>query len=65
MQGLMKEVVGEFDLLIYDTPPLLGFADVYLLAAKTDGLLLVARLNQLKQVLLEQTMDGLWGLKFR
>jgi polysaccharide biosynthesis transport protein len=59
MNQLIKEVEGQFDLIIYDTPPLLGLADVYLLAAQTDGLLLVVRLNQLKQSLLNQTMDEL------
>lgn len=59
MHSLMAEAANEFDFVIYDTPPLLGFADVYLLAAQTDGLLLVVRLNQLKQVLLEQAMDEL------
>lgn len=59
MQGLIRDLENEFDLVIYDTPPLLGFADVYLLASQTDGLLLVVRLNQLKQLLLEQAMEQL------
>ena len=59
MRELMEKLTDEFDLVIYDTPPLLGFADVYLFAAETDGLLLVVRLNHLKQTLLEQAMDEL------
>lgn len=59
MRELMETLTDEFDLVIYDTPPLLGFADVYLFAAETDGLLLVVRLNHLKQNLLEQAMDEL------
>ncbi|MGG6293748.1 GumC family protein [Leptolyngbya sp. AN02str] len=59
MRELMQALKDEFDLVIYDTPPLLGFADVYLFAAETDGLLLVVRLNHLKQSLLEQTMEEL------
>lgn len=59
MRELMETLTDEFDLVIYDTPPLLGFADVYLFAAETDGLLLVVRLNQLKQNVLEQAVDEL------
>lgn len=59
MEHLMKKAVGSFDLVIYDAPPLLGFADVRLLLAQTDGLLLVVRLNQLKRSLLQQAMEVL------
>ena len=59
MNSFMATAVEQFDLVIYDAPPLLGFADPYLFAAHTDGILLVVRLNHLKRVLLEQSMNEL------
>jgi Mrp family chromosome partitioning ATPase len=59
MQRFREAAQNTFDLVIYDAPPLLGFADVSLLSAHTDALLLVVRLHQLKRVLLEQAVDAL------
>lgn len=59
MNSFMATAVEQFDLVIYDAPPLLGFADPYLFAAHTNGILLVVRLNHLKRVLLEQSMNEL------
>ncbi|MBD2205060.1 polysaccharide biosynthesis tyrosine autokinase [Calothrix sp. FACHB-1219] len=57
MHNLMEELQVSFDLVIYDTPPLLGFADAYLLAANTDGLVLVAGLGKLKRTALQQALE--------
>ncbi|MBD2213603.1 polysaccharide biosynthesis tyrosine autokinase [Nostoc linckia FACHB-104] len=57
MQNLMEELQVSFDLVIYDTPPLLGFGDAYLLAANTDGLVLVAGLGNLKRTALQQALE--------
>ena len=46
MQYLMESLLNKFDLIIYDTPPLFGLADANLLAARTNGLMLVVGLNQ-------------------
>ncbi|MEG4498752.1 polysaccharide biosynthesis tyrosine autokinase [Microcoleus sp. F10-C6] len=46
MQHLMAALSSHFDLVIYDTAPLLGLADANLLAAHTNGLMLVVGLNQ-------------------
>lgn len=59
MKSLMTQSHEAFDLVIFDTPPLLGLADTYLFADCTDGLLVVARLHQLKRALLEQMMEDL------
>jgi len=59
MKLFMAQATERFDLVIYDTPPVLGFADPYLFAAQTDGILLVVRLNLLKRTLLEQAMSEL------
>lgn len=42
MQQLEKEVAERFDLVIYDTPPLLGFTDAQILAGRVDGTIFVA-----------------------
>jgi succinoglycan biosynthesis transport protein ExoP len=57
MQDLMAILEKTFDLVIYDTPPLLGFADAYLLAANTNGIVMVAGLGQLKRTELRQTLE--------
>ena len=46
MQHLMAALASHFDLVIYDTAPLLGLADANLLAAHTNGLMLVVGLHQ-------------------
>lgn len=57
MQQLMEKVQAGFDLIIYDTPPLLGFADAYLLAPHTDGMILVAGMGRVKRSQLEQALE--------
>jgi polysaccharide biosynthesis transport protein len=59
MRQFTEQVASKFDLLIYDTPPLLGQSDAYLVANYTDGLLLVTRTGKLKQPLLERAMEQL------
>lgn len=46
MQSLMETWQTKFDLIIYDTPPVLNLADSHLLAAQADGCLLVANIGQ-------------------
>ncbi|MFN6571184.1 capsular biosynthesis protein [Nostoc minutum NIES-26] len=57
MQDLMNDLQASFDLVIYDTPPLLGFADAYLLANNTNGIVLVAGLGKLKRTALQQVLE--------
>jgi capsular exopolysaccharide synthesis family protein len=59
MQQLTEEIKSKFDLLIYDTPPLLGFADSYLVVPQTQGLLLVAGVEKVKRSELIQAIDNL------
>jgi polysaccharide biosynthesis transport protein len=46
MDLLIPQLQQVFDLVIYDMPPLMGLADVKLIAAKTNGLILVSRLGK-------------------
>lgn len=59
MQQLMDQFGRDYDVVIYDTPPLAGFADAHLVATKTDGLLLVSRLGKTDRDMLDQVVEGL------
>lgn len=59
MQNLMAQVRTQFDLVIYDMPPLLGFADSTLLATHTDGMVLVVGLGKTDRAALGQALEAL------
>ncbi|MBW4602423.1 MAG: polysaccharide biosynthesis tyrosine autokinase [Calothrix sp. FI2-JRJ7] len=59
MQDLMSDLQNSFDFVIYDTPPILGFADANLLAANTNGMILVAGLGKLKRTIFQQALEEL------
>ncbi|NJM89796.1 MAG: polysaccharide biosynthesis tyrosine autokinase [Hydrococcus sp. RU_2_2] len=61
MQQVMEELKqkGWFDLIIYDTPPVLGFADGRILAAATNGIVLVARLSKTDRSAVKNCIDQL------
>ncbi len=59
MQQFVERIESKFDFIIYDTPPLLGQSDAYLIADNTDGLLLITKPGQLKQSLLDRAMEQL------
>ncbi|MFZ1028992.1 MAG: polysaccharide biosynthesis tyrosine autokinase [Limnoraphis robusta] len=59
MQDLIAQLRSAFDLVVYDAPPLTGLADAYLLAAETNGMVLVASLGRVKRSVLENALDQL------
>ncbi|KAM3101353.1 GumC family protein [Phormidesmis sp. 146-12] len=59
MQQLVNYFETVFDLVIYDTPPLLSLADSSLLATHTDGMILVVDLGQTDRPEIAQTLDTL------
>ncbi|MBD6617910.1 polysaccharide biosynthesis tyrosine autokinase [Komarekiella sp. 'clone 1'] len=59
MKRLMADFHNSFDLVIYDTPPLLGLADASLLAPNTDGILLVVRIDKTDSSKIQQALDHL------
>ncbi|MFB8789859.1 MAG: CpsD/CapB family tyrosine-protein kinase [Potamolinea sp.] len=59
MQHLMEQFHAVFDLVIYDTPPVLGLADGRLLAPHTDGVVMVAGLGRTDRSILMQALDGM------
>ncbi|MDY7012527.1 MAG: polysaccharide biosynthesis tyrosine autokinase [Cyanobacteriota bacterium] len=59
MRGLIQNFQEKFDLVIFDTPPLLGFIDAKLLAAQTDGMVLVVGLDRAERDPLAQAVESL------
>ena len=59
MKQLMEEFRQKFDLVIYDTPPLIGLADATLLAPRTDGIILVLRIDRTERPIIKQALDRL------
>ena len=59
MQSVIKELNQHYDLVIYDMPPLIGFADSTLLGAYTDGMILVVGLGRTERSVLTQALDNL------
>lgn len=59
MRVFMKRLEKEFDLIVYDAPPLVGLADATLVAPHTDGLILVSRVNTCDRNVLEHAMDNI------
>jgi polysaccharide biosynthesis transport protein len=59
MQHLMEQFAALYDLVIYDTPPLLGLADTKLIASQTDGIIMVVGLGKTKSAVLSQAMDSI------
>ncbi|MDJ0576450.1 MAG: polysaccharide biosynthesis tyrosine autokinase, partial [Xenococcaceae cyanobacterium MO_234.B1] len=61
MQELRERLQQDhhYDLIIYDTPPILGFADGRILASRTDGVVLVVRIGKTDRSVLKQNIDNL------
>ncbi len=59
LRELIPESVSVFDLVIFDTPPLLGRADASLLASVTDGLILVVGLGKTEREALTWALEDL------
>ncbi|NJL82072.1 MAG: CpsD/CapB family tyrosine-protein kinase [Chloroflexaceae bacterium] len=61
--GRMKQVMeqlqgcGTYDLIVYDTPPMLAFADARIVAPATDGVILVVKINQTERTGFRQTLE--------
>lgn len=59
IKRLMEDFHNSFELVIYDTPSLVGLADANLIAPHTDGILLVARIDKTNCSMLKQALDSL------
>jgi capsular exopolysaccharide synthesis family protein len=58
-EKLLEEFRGEFDLTLFDAPPLLTYAEPLVLASKVDRVLLVAQAERTRADLLEQGKEEL------
>ncbi len=56
---VMKTAEQNFDLVIYDVPSIVDYADVSLLATKTDGVVLVTGLGKLQNTNLKEAINRL------
>ncbi len=63
MEKLMAEFQSTFDLVIYDTSPLLDFTDTSFLSVHTDGILMVVRVSQTKKSLVMKALDKIISFK--
>ncbi|MEL6496400.1 MAG: AAA family ATPase [Cyanobacteria bacterium J06623_7] len=59
MYLLMEELKQNFDLVIYDMCAVVGYADVNLLASKTDGVVMVSGLGKIDKTLLAKAVSQL------
>ena len=59
MHQLVENLVssGEFDLILFDTPPSLGLADSALIAEHCDGLMLLVSLNRVDRSLPKEAVN--------
>jgi len=58
MQSLVEQFQQDYDLVIYDTPPVLGLADSSILASQTAGLVLVVGIDRTDRNSLTQALDS-------
>ncbi|NEO25807.1 MAG: polysaccharide biosynthesis tyrosine autokinase [Kamptonema sp. SIO4C4] len=58
MRSLIERFRNSFDLVIFDTPPMLGLADAKFLASQVDVMLMVVRLGWTDRTLLKQVLDN-------
>ncbi len=65
MKDLMGQLSQNYDLVIYDAPPLCGLSDAHLVAAHSDGLILVTRLKKTKREALDRVLETLRQLPTR
>jgi len=63
LKGLLAEAVGEYDLVICDAPPLLGFAESLQIAALVDGVVVVALAGQTERTAVASVFSNLRRLK--
>lgn len=59
MSQMMEYFSENFDLVIYDSPPLSGLVDARLVAVHTDGVMLVVRIDKTDKSAVKQLIDTL------
>jgi polysaccharide biosynthesis transport protein len=59
MKAMMEDLKGEYDLIVYDVPPVLGFSDSLILAGQTDGSVIVVGLGNTGRTALIESLRSL------
>lgn len=57
MQTVMEQLKAAYDLVIYDMPPIIGFADSNLVAAYTDGIVMIVGLGKTERAAVSRALD--------
>ena len=60
---LVEEMAGEYDLVVLDAPPLLGFAEPLQMATAVDGVIVVARAGQTNRKAVASVLTTLQRLR--
>lgn len=63
MARLMQELSDNFDMVIYDTPPVNSVTDAQIIASRVDGVTLVARQNFARKELVREAKQALENVK--
>jgi capsular exopolysaccharide synthesis family protein len=63
MNNLIEEMKAEFDLVIFDSPPLLAVTDAQILATKVDGTIIVIPQGEVTKDELDDAADMLKNVK--
>jgi succinoglycan biosynthesis transport protein ExoP len=59
----VEEAKREYDLIIFDTPPILSAADAVIIGTKVDGVLLVYRIGAVSRMLLRRAVNQVRQVK--
>jgi len=65
MAQLVEAAVSEFDVVVFDTPPVLAVADAVALAARCEGVILVIRAGRIPNALVRRAIHQIEGVKGR
>jgi Mrp family chromosome partitioning ATPase len=63
LDAVIEEASAEYDLVILDSPPLLGFPEPLQMAASVDGIVVVALANRTNRKALGSTINTLKRLR--
>lgn len=63
MARLMQELSNNFDMVIYDTPPVNSVTDAQIIATRVDGVILVARQNYARKDQVREAKEALENVK--
>jgi len=63
MKDLMDTLTQEYDYIIVDGPPALGFVDSHILSSLVDGVAVVVRAGKTPRTSIRDLIDKLWNLR--